>query len=262
MINIFDDYDNVEINYKNIFNLKILNDYKTRYKEVIKSTNKKINILNNENKDINEKIYYLQEEEKKIYNKIKKSKLFFCSDCYSKFNTYNEFNTHKEAYYPYGKRKNSQIKHYKCLKIKNKDDKLINIKKEIVIFNNKLFYNNLTLRTNNKLVSKYENRYQNVNDAIESIKKKCQQCHKNGQFLENCGCSYNHLLCDNCFDKIENKCPVCFDIITFEMCPICMRNKKELKNINCGNNHLICCDCYKLLLNNNKSCPYCRNNIH
>tara|TARA_B100001175_G_C19413476_1_gene592375 strand:- start:304 stop:1098 length:795 start_codon:yes stop_codon:yes gene_type:complete len=252
--------DKYNINFKNILNLKVLNDYKNRFKEIIKSANKKINLIENQNKILNDKLYNQKEEEKRLYFKIKKSKLILCSECYSKFDNYNEYNNHKETYYPFGENRNkkNKWKYNKCTIFKNEDHKLMNTKSEIAILSNNVVYNNIILKEEKSLLATYKKRYDEVIDVIENIKKKCQKCNKNGNFLDNCGCNYNHLLCETCFDKVENKCPICLDIITFEMCPICMRNKKELIDIKCGNKHKFCNDCSKTLLTMNFSCPFCR----
>ena len=56
MLNYKDKYN---INFKNILNLKVLNDYKNRFKEIIKSANRKINLIENQNKTLKGKLFNL-----------------------------------------------------------------------------------------------------------------------------------------------------------------------------------------------------------
>ena len=237
-------------------NLKVLNNYKKQFKDIIKLSSKKIKSLDKEIKDIKKKLSDLNEEKDKILSKIKRNKLLLCKSCYGKFRNNKEFNNHRESINRYG-----WFKSIVCKDVKNRDENLVNVDIQINRMHSQKNYLSYQLEENVKIVEKYESKYELLMKVIEGLKKKCHKCKVHNIFLENCGCKSNHLLCDDCFDAVEDKCPICIEIITFENCPICRRNKNELIDVKCGNGHKICSNCYEIILKKDSCCPFCRCSI-
>ena len=95
---------------------------------------------------------------------------------------------------------------------------------------------------------------------ILTVSIKCQYCKLSNKYLEKCGCNFNHILCETCCEGVNDKCPICSQIINFEMCPICMNYKYDQIAVSCGNNHKICKDCLYNIMDASlyPRCPFCR----
>ena len=239
-----------EIDFTNIRNIKILNELKNYIKNIIKLTSNKHKVIVKQVNEIKNKIQKLEIKKEKIDKKNKKNKKFLCDRCYISFTSYKDYNNHTKINCSlYQLHKNKNDKEYKeiIFTIKNEYNNVCKL-------NQKLLYEE-------KILKKYEPLYDYIIDLIKNIKLQCQNCLKKNVIIDNCKCTYNHNLCTDCFDKVDNKCPVCNDIIKCEMCPICMSNKNELIDIKCSNHHKICADCNTKILMNKHLCPFCRNII-
>ena len=206
----------------------------------------KIKVFESRIKEFENKIESIDKRLNNIIKKNKKHHIYLCNKCGGQFNDNEDLCNH-----------NCKLKRYDYLH-KNK------LFWSLVINNHN---NNIDLRDVRIICEDSRNtkygliqRLKRLEIHIQTISIKCQCCKKSNLYIENCGCDFNHLLCETCCDDTNDKCPICSQIINFEMCPICMCYKHEQIEVNCGNNHKICKDCLQNIINisDRPRCPFCR----
>ena len=241
-------------NLKNVKNVKILYQYKSEIKEIIKINNSKIKVIDNLINEYNTKIEKYEKNVKKIMKNHAKYKKFVCEHCALKTLTKKDLEKHKCGFTYFrsvpGRYDNPVFDH-----------KLHEI---LIELNDLKFTNNEKIRSVNQLrksVKKLNSEINEIDDIIKDLLLVCQKCKKKNLYLEECGCSYNHILCNECFTDI-NKCPLCSEILNLELCPICLEHKKKIIDIKCGNHHKICKKCMNSIIDTNPKCPFCRIKIN
>ena len=100
--------------------------------------------------------------------------------------------------------------------------------------------------------------YDIIKKRIVQLSQVCPYCKKNCDTLLSTNCSNGHKVCQNCFDKVEDSCLICSDIINFNLCDICYSKVPKLVSTKCGNNHKCCQSCLTKISSIGNSCPFCR----
>ena len=237
------------IDYNSFENIKILNKFKQENKDKsrvnfqkIKFLKNKINEVNKENENINNRINKI----KNIYKR--KKNINVCFKCFE--------------IYTHSKHKcidNHNYRSYNCINYEY-DKELSNLNYDLYCNDNYLYKLNCEIKEciDNEL--HYRKILDEVNELLRNLCKSCQKCYKKNLVLESCGCKYDHQYCENCINEIDN-CVVCEQILNLEACPICLSSKKDLITVSCGNNHKLCRKCFKMIIEYNPKCPFCRVNI-
>jgi hypothetical protein len=228
-------------NFQQIKNIKLLNTYISDIKYIIKRNNQKIKIFNNiiikSNNELDENIKKQNKRLRSNYNK----KNGVCEKCAIITLSQKNLKSHKcgnDWYTP-------------------KDLPTLSLKIEVNELRDKI-----RLKSRNLKDMEDKNVYLNLQldevlTKIKEISLVCQNCNNNNGCVKNCECSYNHILCNLCI-KAADKCPLCLELLNYEICPICMEERKHIIDVNCGNNHRICKRCINTILNTTPKCPFCR----
>ena len=235
-------------NIKNIKNIKLLNKYKSDTKEKIKSNNNKIKVVKNIIKELNNTLERNEKKIKKLMTNNKIKKRFVCIKCGIKKLTKNELDEHKCVFNYY---RDCNIIYDHLLHDVLRENHILNT--DINGKNKNIDYTKLYNKRLDEIL--YE-----IQITIKKVSLVCQKCKKNSGCLEDCQCNFNHMLCSFCIKDID-KCPLCLEILNYEICPICLEDKKHIIDVNCGNNHKICKKCINTVLDTNPKCPFCREHI-
>jgi len=239
---------NLPPNFQQIKNIKLLNKYKDRIKENIKSNNSKIRVVKNVIKELNNTLEKNEKKMKKMMMNNKLKKRFVCIKCCIKTLTKEELDKHY-CFFRY---------HRGCNIIY---DHLLH---EVLKENHSIEYDIINKSRDIKDTEVSNESFKilliETLTIIKEISLICQNCKKNNGCVKDCECSFNHILCSLCI-KDSNKCPLCLEILNYVICPICMEERKHIIDVNCGNNHRICKRCINTILNTNPKCPFCREHI-
>ena len=113
-----------------------------------------------------------------------------------------------------------------------------------------------------KFINEIEKRIKEINYWIKEYVHRCMNCKKLTRELLNISCSYSHVVCGDCIEKVDDKCIICKQVVEMESCPICMVPGKKLVETGCGNGHHTCITCLKRICDTTfRKCPYCRGDI-
>lgn len=234
--------------FDGIQNIKLLQNYKSILIDHIKREKNKLKVFNLRMIAINKQKEITDKQIDRIVKKNKKHKLYFCRICARGFKNDRELCNHNctgvSNAYPWS----CTPMLLRELTVKNHNSKLDlkRIQESYKEVSNNQYY----------LTTKLER----LRITIKTLSVKCQYCKQSNKYLEKCGCDFNHLLCESCCEDVNDKCPICLQIINFEMCPICMNYKTDQIDVNCGNKHKICQECLDNILNKSfrPRCPFCR----
>lgn len=235
---------------KNVKNIKVLYKYKSELKEKIKINNSKIKVLYDLGIEFKDKIEKFEKNVSKIMKNHKKNKKFVCEYCAVKTLTKKDLEQHECKFSFY----RGVPGHYGYPVY---DHKL----HEILIELNTLRYNYdkkaKSIKEIQKYIEKLDYEIDEIDEIIKDLLLVCQKCKKKNLYLEESGCSYEHILCNECFTD-KSKCPLCSEILKLELCPICLEHKKKIVDIECGNHHKICKKCLNCIMDTDPKCPFCR----
>ena len=228
--------------FDGIQNIKLLQHYKSILNDQIKRENNKLKVFNKRIIEISNLIEITDKQIYKIIKKNRKQKKYFCSKCAKPLENKDELYRHNCcSYYT-----TNNLLYNIVEKNKNCKVELIHYQKS---------YKDVSY-------SKYHLKKQldQLKHIILTVSIKCQYCKLSNKYLEKCGCNFNHILCETCCEGVNDKCPICSQIINFEMCPICMNYKYDQIAVSCGNNHKICKDCLYNIMDASlyPRCPFCR----
>jgi len=238
--------DTLPCAFSGIQNIKLLNNYRDIIKENLKRDTAIVKTIEKVIKDQNKKLEVTNRKAEIIINDYKRKKRLVCTKCGAKVLNKEVLRTHSCNPYFRCYFEHIDVKLHILLRtslicktdIKEKKDRRDKAHQNII-------YNKEQL--------------QKIDDRIKMLYMKCQNCFVKTELLEKCNCTHNHYLCKDCHSD-TNKCPVCLQIISSEICPICM-NKKDLIDTACGNGHKICGTCMINICCTSSKCPFCRNDI-
>jgi len=228
--------------------IKRLKHYKSIVQQDLQLENNKLDVIKRRTTDLSGYLRLVYEQINIIVKINKKENTYFCTRC-SNVYINNDYLYKHECYHRWFIHSNTPT----C---KTWQQSVINRNK----YERELYElsdsHDTTLDTRKNL----NIRLLELTNNIQIMSRKCHKCNEPKQCIQNCGCDDGHMICEDCCEDLDGKCPVCSQIIDFGTCPICMNIGHSHIEVNCGNNHKICGDCFQTIINESTTplCPFCR----
>lgn len=118
--------------------------------------------------------------------------------------------------------------------------------------------------TSELFISIYNSIIKFATERIHDLSYTCSKCKKACAKVDlmSTSCSRNHEICSNCFENIDEECPICKEELELPTCNICMGKHQILVQTGCGNGHSTCSSCLMTIKGQNNRCPFCRGNLN
>jgi len=234
----------------NTFNLKYLKNTELFTKELLKGERNKIKMsiqrITDRKKQAETKIKTM----KRTNKKNDKHYIIQCKVCDRWFQNKKALAKHNE---------DAKNRYWTCqssYKV-SPEKEIMYIKKGLEEFESDIHQENefskLVIKSLSLIIKSIIERRRALNITCICCKKTCSETD-----LRTSPCNDSHRICSNCFDDIEEKCPVCHSEVQMEKCYICLTNCLELSKTGCPNGHSCCATCLEGIKNTNPSCPFCR----
>lgn len=110
-------------------------------------------------------------------------------------------------------------------------------------------------------IRKLEKVSKELTEKVRDTGKFCISCNIHAYQTRSTDCPYEHIICFECYDKIEDHdscCPICKESIEINRCDICFSGVHRLIDTKCGNGHHACTFCLGQIYSHSRQCPFCR----
>jgi hypothetical protein len=213
-----------------------------RYKNQIKGSETLIDTL---------ELEYSKELSKfKKKNNVKKKKnkkLYICYHCGTEFLT-------KEQLLKYSSKRKCN-----CTESPNSKPIFSNFKLCIYSrYSEKIKDVNFSMAHDQIILSHYTEIYTTIKERVIKLSLFCLNCRKKCNELIHTNCYSGHKVCQSCYDKINDSCPICSANVDITFCDICYCKTSKLESTKCGNHHKCCISCLTNISRINNLCPFCR----
>jgi hypothetical protein len=212
------------------------------YKSLLKQERHILKTTNNELKDVEYDLITqpaeLLREEKKKYKGW-----FTCSKC---------------GDYRFPSNRKKRIHMETCNNEPFEDYKITNRRNAI---QRELDLTNSNIKVLHENIRKLEKVSKELTEKVRDTGKFCISCNRHAHQTRNTDCPYEHIICFECYDKIEDHdscCPICKESIEINRCDICFSGVHRLIDTKCGNGHHACTFCLGQIYSHSRQCPFCR----